>query len=95
MLYFSSIHLLLLFKSKINWEQLPDSCIFLYLENFKDFSAKYKVKKIENIFRKILQLMSIMFIYYENYVGKQISSNCEDAVHICFLFCKKCKPGQN
>ena len=40
MLYFSSIYLLLLFKSKINWEQLPDSCIFLYLENFKDFSAK-------------------------------------------------------
>ena len=40
MLYFSSIHLLLLFKSKINWEQLPDCCIFLYLENFKDFSAK-------------------------------------------------------
>ena len=36
MLYFLSIHLLLLFKGKINWEQLP--CIFLYLENFKDFS---------------------------------------------------------
>ena len=32
--------------------------------------------------------MSIMFIYSENYVGKQISSNCEDAVHICFLFGK-------
>ena len=30
-----------------------------------------------------------MFIYGENYVGKQISSNCEDAVHICFLFDKK------
>ena len=39
--------------------------------------------------------MFIMFIYGENYVGKQISSNCEDAVHICFLFGKKCKPGQN
>ena len=38
--------------------------------------------------------MSIMFIYDENYVGKQISSNCDDAVHICFLFRKKCKPGQ-
>ena len=38
--------------------------------------------------------MSIMFIYGENYVGKQIS-NCEDAVHICFLIGKKCKPGQN
>ena len=95
MLYFSSIQLLLLFKNKINWEQLTDSCIFLYLENFKDFSAKYKVKNIENMFRKILHLMSIMFIYGENYVGKQISSNCEDAVRICFLFGKKCKPGQN
>ena len=30
-----------------------------------------------------------MFIYRENYVGKQTSSNCEDAVHICILFCKK------
>ena len=39
--------------------------------------------------------MSIMFIYGETYVGRQISSNCEDAVHICFLFGKKCKPGQN
>ena len=39
--------------------------------------------------------MSIMFIYGENYVGKEISSNCEDTVHICFLFGKKCKPGQN
>ena len=40
MFYFSSIHLLLLFKSKTTYEQLPDSCIFLYLENFKDYSAK-------------------------------------------------------
>ena len=32
--------------------------------------------------------MSIMFIYGENYVGKQISSNCDDAVHISFLFGK-------
>ena len=39
--------------------------------------------------------MSIMFIYGENYVGKQTSSNCEDAVRICFLFGKKCKSGQN
>ena len=39
--------------------------------------------------------MSIMFIYGENYVGKETNSNCEDAVHICFLFGKKCKSGQN
>ena len=39
--------------------------------------------------------MYIMFIYGENYVGKQTSSNCEDAVHIRIIFCKKCKPGQN
>ena len=32
--------------------------------------------------------MSIMFIYGENYVGKQISSNCEDAVHIAFYLQK-------
>ena len=38
--------------------------------------------------------MSIMFIYGENYVEKQTSSNCKDAVHICCLFGKKCKPGQ-
>ena len=29
-----------------------------------------------------------MFIYGENYVGKQTSSNCEDAVHICFYLAK-------
>ena len=47
MLYFSSIHLLLLFKSKINWEQLPDSCIFLYLENVKDFLQNKKLKRLK------------------------------------------------
>ena len=39
--------------------------------------------------------MSIMFMYSDYYVGKQTSSSCEDAVHICILFCKKCKLGQN
>ena len=39
--------------------------------------------------------MSITLTYCENYVGKQTSRNCEDAVHICFLSGKKCKPGQN
>ena len=29
-----------------------------------------------------------MFIYGENYVGKQISSNCEDAVHIASYLAK-------
>ena len=37
----------------------------------------------------MLKLMYIMFIYGGNYVGKQASSNCEDAVHICMIFCKK------
>ena len=39
--------------------------------------------------------MSIMFTYSDNYVRKQTSSSCEDAVQICILFCKKCKLGQN
>ena len=29
--------------------------------------------------------MYIMFTYDDNYIGKQTSSNCEDAVHICKL----------
>ena len=47
------------------------------------------MKKIENIFLKMLKLMYIMFTCGNNHVGKQASSNCEDAVHICILFCKK------
>ena len=30
-----------------------------------------------------------MFAYCDNYVRKQISSNCEDAVQICISFCKR------
>ena len=33
--------------------------------------------------------MYIMFTYGDNYVGKQASSNCEDAVHSCIYFGKK------
>ena len=33
--------------------------------------------------------MYIMFTYGGIYVGKQASSNCEDAVHSCILFWKK------
>ena len=33
--------------------------------------------------------MYIMFTYGDIYVGKQASSNCEDAVHSCILFWKK------
>ena len=47
------------------------------------------MKKIENMFLKMLKLMYIMFTYGDNYVGKQASSNCEDAVHSCILFWKK------
>ena len=39
------------------------------------------MKKIENMFLKMLKLMYIMFTYGDSYVGKQASSNCEDAVH--------------
>ena len=38
--------------------------------------------------------MYIMFTYGDKYVGKQTSSNCEDAVHICILFCDKGAQGQ-
>ena len=47
------------------------------------------MKKIENMFLKMLKLMYIMFTYGDNYVGKQASSNCEDAVHNCIYFGKK------
>ena len=33
------------------------------------------------MFLKMLKLMYIMFTYGDNCVGKQASSNCEDAVH--------------
>ena len=33
--------------------------------------------------------MYIMFTYGDKCAGKQISSNCEDDVHIYILFCKK------
>ena len=41
------------------------------------------------MFLKMHKLMYIMFTYGDNYEGKQASSNCEDAVHICILFWKK------
>ena len=47
------------------------------------------IENIENMFLIMLQLMYIMFTYGDNYVGKQASSNCEDAVHSCILFWKK------
>ena len=47
------------------------------------------MKKIENMFLKMLKLMYIMSTYGDNYVGKQASSNCEDVVHSCILFWKK------
>ena len=47
------------------------------------------MKKIENICLKMLKLMHIMSTYGDNYVGKQASSNCEDAVYSCILFWKK------
>ena len=47
------------------------------------------MKKIENMFLKMHKLMYIMFTYGDNYVGKQASSNCEDAVHSWILFWKK------
>ena len=37
----------------------------------------------------MLKLMYIMFTYGDTYVEKQTSSNWQDAVHICVLFCKK------
>ena len=37
----------------------------------------------------MLKLMYIMFTYGDNYVGRQASSNCEDAVDICILCWKK------
>ena len=52
------------------------------------------MKKIENMFLKMLKLMYIMFTYGDIYVGKQASSNCEDAVHSCILFWKKDALGQ-
>ena len=48
------------------------------------------MKKIENMFLKMLKLMYIMFTYGDSYVGKQASSNREDAVHSCIYFGKKC-----
>ena len=41
-----------LFKIKISWEQLPDSCILLYLENLKDFFfLQYKkLKRLKRFF---------------------------------------------
>ena len=47
------------------------------------------MKNIENMFLTMLKLMYIMFTYDDNYVGKQASSNSEDAVHIYILFWKK------
>ena len=47
------------------------------------------MKKIENMFLEMLKLMYIVFIYGDNYVEKQASSNCEDAVHSGILFWKK------
>ena len=47
------------------------------------------MKKIENTFLEMLTLMCIAFTYGDNYVGKQASSNCEDAVRSCTLFRKK------
>ena len=47
------------------------------------------MKKIENTFLEMLTLMYIAFTYGDNYVGKQASSNCEDAVRSCTLFWKK------
>ena len=42
----------------------------------------------------MLKLMYIMFTYGDIYVGKQASSNCEDAVPSCILFWKKGALGQ-
>ena len=42
----------------------------------------------------MLKLMFIVFTYDDNYVGKQTSGNCEDAVQICILFWTKRTPGQ-
>ena len=47
------------------------------------------IENIENMFLIMLKLMYIMFTYGDNYVGKQASSNCKDAVHSCILFWKK------
>ena len=41
------------------------------------------------MFLKMLKLMYIMSTYGDNYVGKQASSNCENAVHSCILIWKK------
>ena len=65
-------------------------CVLLYFKNFKDFFGKIKNEKIENMFLEMLKLMYIVFTYGDNYVGKQASSNCEDAVRSCILFWKKC-----
>ena len=62
---------------------------FLYiliLQKFKGSFCKIKkIKKIENMFLKMLKLMYIMFTYGDNYVEKQASSNCEDAVTAHFV----------
>ena len=55
--------------------------------------CKIKNKKTENIFSNdIFKLMYMMFTYGDNYVGKETSTNCEDPVHICILFCNKSTP---
>ena len=69
-------------------------CILLYIKNFKDFFGKIKNEKIENMFLEMLKLMYIVFTYGDNYVGKQASSNCEDAVRSCILFLEKSALGQ-
>ena len=52
------------------------------------------MKKIENMFLEMLKLMYIVFTYGDNYVGKQASTYCEDAVCSCILFWKKSALGQ-
>ena len=47
------------------------------------------MKRFENMFLEMLTLMYIVFRYDDNYVGKQASNNCEDAVRSCILFWKK------
>ena len=43
---------------------------------------------------EMLKLMYIVFTHGDNYIGKQASSNCEDAVRSCILFWKKSALGQ-
>ena len=43
----------------------------------------------------MLKVIYIMFTYGENYEGNQVSSNCEDAVHICFLLSKNIRRVKN